>query len=77
MAHENKVYRSINQTGGNICVDIFQRPDGSFGFDEFRRDGEDGRGWFVIGHYGAAKYETATIAFEAALKTVSWLADEI
>ena len=23
------------------CVDIFSRPDGTFGFEEFRRDPED------------------------------------
>jgi hypothetical protein len=23
------------------CVDIFRRPDGSYGFEEFRRDPED------------------------------------
>jgi len=45
MAHENKVIRSVNLDGETICVDIFQRPDGTYGFDEFRRDPEDGRGW--------------------------------
>ncbi|ATG43292.1 hypothetical protein PhaeoP18_01333 [Phaeobacter piscinae] len=44
MAHINKVIRSINLDGELICTDIFQRPDGSYGFDEFRRDPEDGRG---------------------------------
>jgi len=26
------------------CVDVFARPDGTFGFEEFRRDPED-MGW--------------------------------
>ena len=30
------------------CVDIFRRPDGSFGFDEFRRDPEDMGAWTPV-----------------------------
>ncbi len=75
MAHENKVIRSINLTGEHICVDIFERPDGSFGFDEFRREPEDGRGWFSIGHYGAERFDNADEALSAALREVAWLKD--
>jgi len=32
------VLESIENQGHNRCVDIFVRPDGSFGFEEFRRD---------------------------------------
>ncbi len=74
MAHTNKVIRSINLDGETICVDIFVRPDGSFGFDEFRRDPEDGRGWFSIGHYGTEKFETLDAAIDKAKLTVRWLA---
>jgi len=36
---------------GNRCVDIFSRPDGTFGFEEFRRDPEDLGVWTPIGSW--------------------------
>ena len=57
-----------------ICVDVFLRPSGTYGFDEFRRDPEDsGRGWYSIGHYGAAEFVSFEAALEAARKSVAWL----
>ena len=35
------VITSRNSADGLLCVDVFQRTDGSFGFEEFRRDPED------------------------------------
>ncbi|MGG7566427.1 hypothetical protein ACQ5SO_09730 [Rhodovulum sp. DZ06] len=79
MAHETTVIRSINlggdMGGETICVDLFRRPDGSFGFDEFRRDPEGGRGRCSIGHPGAARFESAEDALAAAKAAVGWLAD--
>lgn len=77
MAHANKVVRSINLPGEHICVDIFRRQDGSFGFDEYRRDPEDGRGWFTIGHHGAERYESADDALAAARARIHWLTDAL
>lgn len=73
MAHTNKVIRSINLDGETICVDIFMRPDGTFGFDEFRRDPEDGRGWYSIGHHGADAFDSIDAALRQACDTVAWL----
>lgn len=75
MAHADKVVRSVNEAGGTLCVDIFLRPDGSYGFEEYRRDPEDGRGWFAIGGHGAAVFASAEAAFAAAQKAVIWLED--
>ena len=36
MAHTNRVLRSIETDDGGRCVDLFARPDGSFGFEEYR-----------------------------------------
>lgn len=74
MAHVNKVARSINDFDGMRCVDIFKRPDGSFGFAEYRRDVEDARGWHAIGGDDGARFETTEAAYEAALARVAWLA---
>ncbi|MEL6996717.1 MAG: hypothetical protein AAFP68_00530 [Pseudomonadota bacterium] len=72
---KNKVDCSIEAPGGTVCVDIFHRPDGSWGFEEYRRDTEDGRGWFPIGDYGESRFETQQDAVLAAKKTVVWLKD--
>jgi len=33
---------------GNRCVDIFSRPDGTYGFEEFRKDPEDMGAWTPV-----------------------------
>ena len=73
MAHINTVLQSINLEGAQICVDFFQRPDMTFGFDEFRRDIEDGRGWYSIGHHGHRVFASLKDAQQAALASVPWL----
>ncbi len=77
MAHENKVVESLETPDGGRCVDIFGRPDGTFGFEEFRRDIEDARGWFPIGHHGGRVFPSADAAHDQALKSVPWLADVV
>ncbi|MEL7211474.1 MAG: hypothetical protein AAGK92_02360 [Pseudomonadota bacterium] len=77
MAHENKVILSVNLDGDTVCVDIFKRPDGSFGFDEFRRDPEDMRGWFSIGYHGDKRFETAQNALDAAKRAIGWLDENL
>ena len=75
MAHENKVLRSIETTDGGRCVDLFERPDGTFGFEEYRRDSEDGRGWFPIGFHQDKAFPSENDALRTALETVPWLRD--
>jgi hypothetical protein len=74
---KNKVLRSIETDSGNRCVDIFLRPDGSFGFEEYRRDSEDGRGWFPVGFHSEQVCATEAAAFDAALEAVSWLREVV
>lgn len=74
MAHTNKVMRSIETPDGNRCVDVFVRGDGSFGFEEYRREPEDTRGWYPIGSYGTQKFSCADTALEQAQISVPWLA---
>jgi hypothetical protein len=73
MAHINKVMRSINRDDGQVCVDIFVRPDGSYGFDEYRRDPEDTRGWYSIGHYDGKSFTSSDAAYTEALARIPWL----
>ena len=74
MTHVNKVGRSIETPDGGRCVDLFHRPDGSFGFEEYRRDPEDGSGWYPIGHHGGATFATEAQALTKARQRVAWLA---
>jgi len=71
------VMLSVNMPGNSICVDVFKRVDGSFGFEEFRRDHEDERGWFPIGYYSHQSFNTFEAAKQAAQQTVGWLSDEL
>jgi hypothetical protein len=73
MAHANKVTRSIETPDGGRCVDLFRRPDGSFGFEEYRRDPEDGSGWYPIGFHDGAAFATEAAALTGACQRVGWL----
>ncbi|ERF86300.1 hypothetical protein JQ559_06775 [Bradyrhizobium viridifuturi] len=73
MAHVNRVLRSINDEDAARCVDIFLRPDGTLGFEEYRRDVEDGRGWFPIGGHASRVFPEESAALAAALADVPWL----
>jgi hypothetical protein len=75
MSSKNEALRSINLQGENRCVDLFMRPDGTFGFEEFRRDIEDNRGWFPIGFFGDRVFDSEEDALLEARSKVSWLND--
>lgn len=69
----NLVLSSLEAEDGGRCVDIFQRLDGTFGFEEYRRDSEDGRGWFMVGSYGREVYGTEAETRATADRIVPWL----
>ena len=50
------VLRSIENDEHDRCVDLFRRPDGSFGFEEFRRDVEDAGAWTPVAYHSGAAY---------------------
>jgi hypothetical protein len=58
------------------CVDIFSRPDGSFGFEEFRRDPEDMGAWTPVAYFSGAAYATRADVERAVKRAVPWLAGE-
>lgn len=69
------VVSSINACGDARCVDIFRRTDGTFGFEEYRRDPEDARGWYAIGYFGAQSFVSFATALAAARSRIAWFAD--
>ena len=71
------VFDSIENAQHDRCVDLFSRPDGSFGFEEFRRDVEDAGAWTPVAYYSAAAYASKDEASSAAVKAVAWLAEAL
>ena len=69
------VYDSIENAEHDRCVDLFRRPDGSFGFEEFRRDVEDAGLWTPVAYYSRAAYATSEAALAAAVAAVVWLGE--
>jgi hypothetical protein len=55
-------------------VDIFVRPDGTFGFEEFRRDPEDMGAWTPVSYYSTREFEAEADALTAARVAIPWLA---
>ena len=67
------VMDSIENAQHDRCVDVFVRPDGSFGFEEFRRDPEDAGSWTPMRYYSGAAYPSKDAALIAATNAVTWL----
>lgn len=70
----NRVLASLENDAKDHCVDIFVRPDGTFGFEEYRRDPEDGTEWFPLHHFSGQVFATEEAALTQAKATVAWLA---
>ena len=68
----NKVLASLENSFGDYCVDIFARADGSFGFEEYRRDPEDGV-WRCLHRYSSQVFDSQEDAVAQAKARVPWL----
>ena len=73
MAVRHLVIESIETPDGDRCVGVFRRADNTYGFEEYRRDLEDPRGWFPIAHHRDTIYQNEADARAAAKAKVSWL----
>ncbi len=69
-----KVLKSLENSAGDHCVDIFVRTDGTFGFEEYRRDPEDLSGWFSLNRHSHQVFAAAEDALAEAKSRVAWLA---
>lgn len=76
LGKDKVVMRSIETPDGHLCVDLFRRPDGTWGWAEYRRDPEDGRGWQDAGSAGADGFASESSALAAAMESVPWLAQQ-
>jgi hypothetical protein len=68
------VLASHQTPAADRCVDVFARPDGTFGFEEFRRDPEDMGAWTPVSYFSHREYGSAESALGAAVGAVPWLA---
>ena len=69
------VLESLENGEHDRCVDLFRRPDGTWGFEEFRRDVEDAGAWTPVAYYSARSFPARQAAFAAATRAVAWLPD--
>jgi hypothetical protein len=69
------VFVSVENLEHDRCVDIFSRPDGSYGFEEFRRDVEDGGQWTPVQYYSGGSYASPAQVLDTAQCCVPWLSD--
>jgi hypothetical protein len=69
------VFISIENLERDRCVDFFSRENGSYGFEEFRRDVEDGGQWTPVHYYSGVAYRSPADALDAAERSVHWLID--
>ena len=67
------VMDSIENPQHDRCVDIFTRPDRSFGFEEFRRDAEDAGAWTPVSYFRSLRHASKDEALADAARRVAWL----
>ncbi|HTR83657.1 MAG TPA: hypothetical protein VMI56_04205 [Reyranella sp.] len=71
------VFVSVENAEHDRCVDFFARPDGSFGFEEFRRDVEDAGEWTPVHYHSGVAYASPAEALATAERRVAWLASSL
>ena len=67
------VFDSVENDEHDRCVDLFRRPDDSFGFEAFRRDVEDEGRWTPVTYHSGASYASREAALAAAVSAIVWL----
>jgi hypothetical protein len=67
---------SIENAQHSRCVDVFVRQDGSFGFEEFRRDPEDAGTWTPVSYFSGLRYASKAEVLDKALRKIDWLTHE-
>ena len=56
------VVTSFENPEKDHCVDIFVRADGTYGYEEWRREPEDPGRWFRANYFSAATFSTPALA---------------
>jgi hypothetical protein len=69
----HKVIVSFESSDGSHCVDIFVRPDHSFGFEEFRSESDGAQRWQSMGKHASLVFHSGEAALLVAQERVAWL----
>jgi hypothetical protein len=70
------VITTLHNDDAHRCVKIIKRSDGTFAFNEFRRDPEDAGGWTLVRENAGGPYATQAQAVAAARDDIAWLRDQ-
>ena len=69
----SKVMESFENDLEDRCVDFFVRDDGTFGFEEYRRDHEEGGRWSKVRQFSGTRFSSLEAAKASAKYLVPWL----
>ena len=70
---KRKVLASFEDADGAQCIDLFEREDGSFGFEQFRSELDGGSRWQCLDRYSQLSFESGAEALRSAQQRVPWL----
>ncbi len=76
MPKDYRVTNSFENDERNRCVDIVQRPDGRYGFQEWRREPEDLSGWFLMFDSQPTHFESEPEAISCARSAIFWFMEK-
>ena len=68
-----KGIKSIHDAEVRHCIDILRLSDGRLTYREFRRDPEDGGGWFLTGDFSHRHFLTEAAVLADAGREIAWL----
>jgi hypothetical protein len=71
------VVATLHNRDADRCVKIIRQPNGTFGFQEFRREPEDAGRWSLVSDTPAANLATREQALDAACGQVDWLREQV
>jgi hypothetical protein len=67
------VVATLHSDDAHRCVKVIKQPDGTYGFQEYRRDPEDAGGWTLVAESSGATLATECQALAAARSSIAWL----
>jgi hypothetical protein len=70
------VVDTVHNLDADRCVKIIKQPDGTFGFQEYRREPEDAGRWTLVSEGSRGAHATELKALAAAEDNVAWLRDQ-
>jgi hypothetical protein len=69
------IKKTLVNADGTRKVEVFQRDDNTFGFEELKF-GQEEQAWFPVGKYSFAIIDSLESAIKEAKERVAWLSDE-